>query len=77
MSQSTITFRIPEEEKALVAEYAKAHNASLTELYRNAVLEKIENELDLNTLQTAIKISTENKEKGISQDEMEKLINEL
>ncbi|MGC3613082.1 antitoxin, partial [Enterococcus faecalis] len=31
MSQSTITFRIPEDEKELVLDYAKAHNSSLTE----------------------------------------------
>ncbi|MBO0457595.1 antitoxin [Enterococcus hulanensis] len=77
MSQSTITFRIPDDEKELVSEYAKAHNSSLTELYRNAVLDKIEDEIDLKTLQNAIKISKEKKEMGISQDEMEELLNEV
>lgn len=75
MSQSTITFRIPEDEKELVLEYAKAHNSSLTELYRKAVLDKIEDEIDLKTLRNAIEISKEKKEIGISQEQMEKLLN--
>ena len=77
MSQSTITFRIPDDEKELVLEYAKAHNSSLTELYRNAVLDKIEDEIDLKTLRNAMKISKEKKEVGISQMEMENLLNEI
>ncbi|EIQ7138215.1 antitoxin [Enterococcus faecalis] len=77
MSQSTITFRIPDDEKELVLEYAKAHNSSLTELYRNAVLDKIEDEIDLKTLRNAMKISKEKKEVGISQEEMENLLNEI
>ena len=77
MSQSTITFRIPDDEKELVLEYAKAHNSSLTELYRNAVLDKIEDEIDLKTLRNAMEISKEKKELGISQKEMEKLLNEI
>ncbi|WP_236652994.1 type II toxin-antitoxin system RelB family antitoxin [Enterococcus faecalis] len=77
MSQSTITFRIPDDEKELVLEYAKAHNYLLTELYRNAVLDKIEDEIDLKTLRNAMEISKEKKEIGISQEEMEKLLNEI
>lgn len=77
MSQSTITFRIPEEEKELVSEYAKAHNFSLTELYRNAVLDKIEDEIDLKTLKAAMQAAKEQKAVGISQDEMEQLLNDL
>lgn len=77
MSRSTITFRISNDEKELVLEYAKAHNSSLTELYRNAVLDKIEDEIDLKTLRTAMKISQEKKEVGISQEEMENLLNEI
>ncbi|HHN6265655.1 TPA: DUF6290 family protein, partial [Enterococcus faecium] len=49
----------------------------LTELYRNAVLDKIEDEIDLRTLRSAIEVSKEKKESGISQEEMEKLLNEL
>lgn len=75
MSQSTITFRIPDDEKKLVLEYAKAHNSSLTELYRNAVLDKIEDEIDLKTLRNVMEISKEKKEVGISQEKMEKLLN--
>ncbi|MGM0123095.1 hypothetical protein IGI37_000461 [Enterococcus sp. AZ194] len=77
MSNSTITFRIPDEEKGMVSEYAKFHNLSLTELYRKAVLDKIEDEIDLKTLWSAMEISNEKKETGISQKEMEKLLNEI
>jgi len=77
VSQSTITFRIPEEEKELVLEYAKAYNSSLTELYRNAVLDKIEDEIDLETLRNAMEIFKEKKEVSISQEEMENLLNEI
>lgn len=77
MAQSTITFRIPDDEKELVAEYAKAHNSSLTELYRTAVLDKIEDEIDLKLLKDAMTRSKEKKEKGISQSDMEKLLDEV
>lgn len=77
MSQSTITFRIPDDEKELVAEYAKAHNSSLTELYRTAVLDKIEDELDLKQLKDAMALSKEKEEVGISQSAMEKLLDEV
>lgn len=61
----------------MVLEYAKAHNFSLTELYRNAVLEKIEDEIDLRTLWGDMEVSTEKNEVGSSQGEMEQLLNEL
>ncbi|MGM0241317.1 type II toxin-antitoxin system RelB family antitoxin [Enterococcus sp. AZ103] len=77
MSQTTVTFRIPGDEKELVSEYAKAHNSSISELYRNAVLEKIENEIDLKTLKAEMKLSKEKKEVGISQSEMEQLLSEV
>ncbi|AUB53789.1 MULTISPECIES: type II toxin-antitoxin system RelB family antitoxin [Enterococcus] len=77
MGQSTITFRIPDDEKELVAEYAKAHNSSLTELYRTSVLDKIEDEIDLKLLKDAMALSKKKKEKGISQSDMEKLLDEV
>ncbi|MGL9894517.1 type II toxin-antitoxin system RelB family antitoxin [Enterococcus mundtii] len=77
MGQSTITFRIPDDEKELVAEYAKAHNSSLTELYRTSVLDKIEDEIDLKLLKDAMALSKKKKEKGISQSGMEKLLDEV
>ena len=72
MAKSTITFRIPEEEKKLVSEYAKAHDVTLTELYRKALLEQIEDELDLNILRKAMKES--DADEGISIEEMEKML---
>ncbi len=45
LSQSIITFRIPDDEKDLVLEYAKAHNSSLIELYSQKEMEKLLNEI--------------------------------
>lgn len=77
MAQATVTFRIPEEEKELVAAYAEALDITLTDLYRNTVLDKIESELDLKTLREAMEVSRQKNESGVSQDEMEKLLDEL
>ncbi|WP_206853959.1 type II toxin-antitoxin system RelB family antitoxin [Candidatus Enterococcus mangumiae] len=74
MAQSIITFRIPDDEKELVVEYAKAHNLSLTKLYRTAVLEKIEEQIELELLNDAIILSKEKEEEGISQIDMEQLL---
>lgn len=56
-------------------EYAKAHNSSLTELHRTAVLSKIEDKLDLQVLRRAIEESKG--DKGISQDEMKQLLHDI
>ncbi|EKL7554456.1 antitoxin, partial [Enterococcus faecalis] len=45
--------------------------------YRKTVLDKIEDEIDLKTLRNAMEISKEKKEIGISQEEMENLLNEI
>lgn len=73
LETTTITFRIPKEEKLLVSEYAKLHHISLTELYRKALLEQIEDEVDLETLRKAMDESKD--DNGISQEDMEKLLN--
>jgi len=77
MGQSTITFRIPDDENKLVAEYAKVHNSSLKELHRTSVLDKIEDEIDLKLLKDAMALSKKKKEKGISQSGMEKFLAEV
>jgi uncharacterized protein (DUF1778 family) len=64
-----ITIRINEDDNNLIRNYAKVNNVSISELMRQAVLEKIEDEIDLDLYNQAMK---ENKEKPqeIGFDEM-------
>ena len=64
-----ITLRINDDDDNLIRNYAKVNNISISELMRKAVLEKIENEIDLDLYNQAMK---ENKEKpqDIGFDEM-------
>ena len=43
----TISVRLNEKDAELIKAYAEMNNISLSELKRNAILEKIENEYDL------------------------------
>lgn len=47
MATSTLTLRLTEGEKQLLADYAKTFGMSLSEFVRTAALERIEDELDL------------------------------
>ncbi|NLP47491.1 MAG: toxin-antitoxin system protein [Clostridiales bacterium] len=47
---STITVRLNSEEKKLYTEYAKFKNIPLSTLLKKAIEEKIENELDLESI---------------------------
>ncbi|MGB4778272.1 type II toxin-antitoxin system RelB family antitoxin [Microbacterium sp.] len=47
MATSTLTLRLAESEKKLLADYAKAFGMSLSEFVRTSALERIEDELDL------------------------------
>ena len=51
----TISVRLNNEETELIKAYAKLNNISLSDLIRKAVLEKIEEEFDLETYKKAIK----------------------
>ena len=51
----TISVRLNEKDAELVKAYAKMNNVSLSDLVRNAILEKIENEYDLECYEKAIK----------------------
>ena len=51
----TISVRLNNEETELIKAYAEINNISLSDLIRNAVLEKIEEEFDLETYKKAIK----------------------
>ena len=50
----TISVRLNNEEKELFKKYAEMHNMTLSDLIRNAVLEKIEDEYDLRCYEKAM-----------------------
>ena len=49
-----ISLRLSDEETNLIKKYAKLHNISLSELFRTAVIEKIEDEYDLSIYNQAM-----------------------
>ncbi|MBQ9297922.1 MAG: ribbon-helix-helix protein, CopG family [Clostridia bacterium] len=51
----TISVRLNEEDTELIKAYAEIKNISLSDLIREAVLEKIEDELDLKAYEEAMK----------------------
>ena len=50
----TISVRLNEKDTELIKAYASINNISLSDLIRNAVIEKIENEYDLESYNKAI-----------------------
>lgn len=50
----TISVRLSERDTELIKAYAEMNNISLSDLIRNAVLEKIEDEYDLETYKKAM-----------------------
>ena len=64
-----ITLRINDDDDNLIRNYAKVNNISISELMRQAVLEKIEDEIDLDLYNQAMKEHNENPQ-DISFDEM-------
>ena len=50
----TISVRLNEEDTKLIKAYAEMHNISLSDLIRTALLEKIEDEYDLQVLRQAM-----------------------
>ncbi|MBR1811955.1 MAG: ribbon-helix-helix protein, CopG family [Clostridia bacterium] len=50
----TVSVRLKEEDTALFKKYAALNNISLSDMIRNAVLEKIEDEYDLESYEKAI-----------------------
>ena len=70
----TISVRLNEKNTKLIQTYAKMHNISLSDLIRNAVLEKIENEYDLDCYNKAIKKYKKNP-KTYSMEEIKKELN--
>ena len=69
----TISLRMDEEDAKLIKEYAKVKNITVSALFRNAVLKKIEDEIDLELYHVAMKQHNENPQ-VVSFDEMMKEI---
>ncbi|GEK89122.1 Ribbon-helix-helix protein, copG family [Alkalibacterium putridalgicola] len=51
---AAISIKIDSEEEKIIREYAKSKNISVSALFRNAVLEKIEDDSDLNLYKQAM-----------------------
>ena len=62
-----------EEDEKLIKEYAKTKNITVSSLFRNAVLEKIEDEIDMDLYHIAMKQHIANPQ-VVSFDEMMKEI---
>ena len=67
----TISVRLSNEETAIIKAYAKLNNISLSDLIRKAVLEKIEDEYDLESYKKAMK-EYKNNPKTYTLDEIKK-----
>ncbi len=67
----TISVRLNEKDAELVKAYAEMNHISLSDLIRNALLEKIENEYDLECYKKAMKEYKENP-KTYTLDEVKK-----
>ena len=47
LSMATISLRVDDRDSKLIRDYAKLKNTSVSDLMRNAIIEKIEDELDV------------------------------
>ena len=56
----TISVRLNEEDTKLIKAYAEMNNTTLSDLIRNAIIEKIEDEYDLKCYEKAIEESKKN-----------------
>ncbi|GAB2497445.1 hypothetical protein GCM10008929_18040 [Alkalibacterium psychrotolerans] len=66
---AAISLRIDPEDEKVIKEYAKSKNISVSALFRNSVLAKIEDDIDLNLYKQAMQDYEENPE-SLSFDEM-------
>ncbi len=67
----TFSLRLSNEDSMLIKKYAAVHNLSVSEVIRQSVLERIENEYDLDAFRKAMDEYNENP-KTYSLDEMER-----
>ena len=56
----TISVRLSEKDVELIKTYASLNNITVSDLIRNAIMEKIEDEYDLNCYEKALKEYEEN-----------------
>ena len=70
----TVSLRLNSEDEKLIKKYAELKNMSLSDLFRNALLEKIEDEYDLEAYNKAMKEYKENP-KTYTLDEVKKELN--
>ncbi len=66
-----ISLRLSEEDTNLIKSYAALHNISVSELFRQSVMEKIEDEYDIRSYEQAMKEYAKDKT-TYSLDEVEK-----
>ncbi len=66
-----ISLRLSNDDALLIKNYAKLHNLSISELFRQAVMEKIENEFDIAAFNNAME-EYRNDSETYSLDEVEK-----
>ena len=69
----TISVRLSDKDTELIKAYADMNNISLSDLVRNAVLEKIEDEYDLECYNKAIKEFNKNPKKYTMKEIKEEL----
>ena len=67
----TISLRLSEEDTKLIKDYAKVNNMSVSDLIRQAVIEKIEDEIDLAAYNKAVEAYKKNP-KTYTLEEVEK-----
>ena len=70
----TLSLRINDDDALIIKRYAELKNVSVSEFIRNAVMEQIDNELDLRTYESAME-EYQNNPKTYTLDEMEKELN--
>lgn len=70
----TVSLRLNKEDELLIKKYAELKQTSLSELFRNALIEKIEDEYDLASYKKAVEEYKKNP-KTYTLDEVKKELN--
>jgi len=70
----TVTVRLNKEEEEIYTKYAKFNNAALSTLMKEALMEKIENEIDLKTVSEYEKRLEDKEVEYFSLDETKKIL---
>lgn len=70
---TAISLRIDSQEEKLIKEYAKSKNITVSALFRNSVLEKIEDDIDLGLYHQAMKEHKDNSQSISFEDMLKEL----